>query len=402
MRPGDPGTRWLRVAIVAIPLALTAVGILFVHSAADCGEPFPGRTAKGQIAKAAVAVAAFAAATRLGSAALARISAILYALGLAALAGLLAAKTGGINRFVELAIVQVQPSELFKVALVLGLARYLRFRQDQRRLRGLVVPFAMAVVPMALVAAQPDLGTSLLFPAVLLGMLVVAGGRPLYLAAAVFLGAATIPGAYVLGEKARLLRPYQMERIQVFFRGGSEELGDRALQLRQSLIAIGSGGFAGKGYAKGTQNTLWWLPAKHTDFIYSVIGEEWGFAGAASVAAAFALLVLALLRVALVVREPFGRLAASGIAILFAAQSAANMAMTMGLAPVTGVPLPFVSHGGSSLLASYLGLAVAYGVAARPGWVAAPNDLVPKLEEKAPPIVQHTSSPLIDERWPVA
>ncbi len=395
------GTSWLLLTIVGIAVLLTAIGVLFVHSTTGQGEPFPGRTARGQILKALFALAAFFAATRFSYLTLGRLAYILYFAGLAALAGLLVAKSGRINRFVELAIVQVQPSELFKVALILALARYLRFRQDQYRLRGLAMPFAMTIAPMALVALQPDLGTSLMFPAILLGMLVVAGGRPLYLAAALFLGAATVPGAYLLGEKARIFRAYQMQRIQVFFKQGSEELGDEALQLRQSLIAIGSGGLWGKGYGKGTQNSLWWLPAKHTDFIYSVIAEEWGFVGAAGVAACFALLSLSILKISMAVREPFGRLAAAGVAVLFAVQSAANIAMSMGLAPVTGLPLPFVSHGGSSLLASYIALAVAYGVAARPVVAVAPKDLIPNREEAPPPLVERAASPLLEHRWPV-
>lgn len=389
------------VAIVAIPLILTAVGVLFVHSTTSYGEPFPGRAARGQMLKALFALAAFFAATRFSYLALKRVAYLLYFAGLAVLAGLLIMKTGRINRFLELAVIQVQPSELFKVALILALARYLRFRQDQYRLRGLVIPFAMTILPMALVAAQPDLGTSLIFPAILLGMLLVAGGRPLYLAVAVFLGTATVPGAYFLGEKARIFRGYQMQRIEVFFRQGSEELGDDALQLRQSMIAIGSGGLWGKGYGKGTQNSLWWLPAKHTDFIYSVIAEEWGFVGAAGVAACFFALALSVLGVSAAVREPFGCLAAAGVGVLFATQSAANMAMTMGLTPVTGLPLPFVSHGGSSLLASYLALAVAYGVAARPARAVAPKDLVPDREEARPLVVERPASPLLQDRWPV-
>jgi rod shape determining protein RodA len=245
-----------------------------------------------------------------------------------------------------------------------------------------------------MVLVQPDLGTSLMFPPVLLGMLFVSGARPRYLVLAVIVGASLLPAAYYLGDRIPLFRGHQQDRVNAFFRQDSDH-------LRQSMIAIGSGGLEGKGYGQGTQNTLRHLPEKHTDFIYSIVAEEWGFLGAGAVALLFTVFVTGILRVAVFTREPFGRLAVAGVAVVFAAQSVENMGMTMGLLPITGVPLPFVSQGGTSLVASYGALAIAFNVAVRRVRVVATRDLAPRDPGEPPTMIEDRAAGLLENRWSV-
>jgi rod shape determining protein RodA len=265
-----------------------------------------------------------------------------------------------------------------KIALILTLARFLRFREDQRRLWGFALPFAITLPPMALVLLQPDLGTSLMFPPVLLGMLYVAGARRLHLVVVVSAGLMLLPAAYFLGDVLPLFHGYQRDRITAFVRRDETTRQHQGFQLRQSEIAIGSGGLLGKGYGRGTQNRGDFVPERHTDFIFSIIGEELGFAGTASVTLAYLLLVGAIFKVAKETREPFGRLAATGIGVGFAAQALENLAMTIGLTPITGLPLPFVSLGGSSLLTSYVAVGIVLAIGARDIRVVATQDLNPR------------------------
>ena len=372
-----------RVTIVVLTLWLTALGVLFIHSATAPGGAFPSAAARNQILKAALALAGMVLLAGLDYRLLDRTAYVIYGGGVAVLAGMLAMKLvsgSGLNRFIEIHRfqLQIQPSELMKIALILGLARFLRYREDQRRLAGFVLPFAITLPPMALVLLQPDLGTSLMFPPVLLGMLYVAGARRLHLAVVMVFGLLLLPAAYLLGDYLPLIRDYQRERITAFVRRDEVTRRHEGFQLRQSEIAIGSGGLLGKGYAQGTQNRGDFVPERHTDFIFSVIGEELGFAGAAGVGLAYLLLVAAIFRVALETREPFGRLAAVGIGVSFAAQSFENLAMTVGLTPITGLPLPFVSLGGSSLVTSYLAVGIVLGIGARRVRVVATQDLNPR------------------------
>jgi rod shape determining protein RodA len=392
-----------RLALFALASILTVIGIFFIHSTTGNGEPFPSRSARGQILKGAFALLALFAIGRVDYRWLERHAYAIYAVLISILVVMLGVKlsSGGNNRFIEFDRLQLQPSELMKIGLVLALARYLRFREDQRRVRGLVGPFILTIVPMALVLLQPDLGTSLMFPPVLLGMLFVAGAKPRHLSLALFLGLLLLPAAYFLGDRIPFLKEYQRDRIMAYVKRDETTARGKGFQLRQSEIAIGSGGLTGKGFGEGTQNTLRYLPEKHTDFIYSIISEELGFAGAASVVVFFLLLVLLILKVAVYTREPFGRLAVTGIGVAFAAQSFENLGMTMGLTPITGIPLPFVSLGGSSLLTSFLFLGIALNIASRPVRVVATRDLDPSDRKKILAILEDKPAGLLQSRWPV-
>ena len=393
----------IRMAIILLSGILTILGIFFVHSATTDGEPFPSRSARGQIFKAAVALCAFFVVTHLNYRLLDRYGYAIYACLCLVLAGMFLVKVagGGMRSFIQLYKTQIQPSELMKVAFVLALARYLRFREDQRKVTGLMKPALIMLLPMGLVLLQPDLGTSLMFPPMLVGMLFVAGSRPRHLTLAILLCAVSIPAAYFLGEKVPFLREYQHDRIKAFFQRDAVTARTEGFHLHQSQIAMGSGGLTGKGFGKGTQNTLDYLPEKHTDFIFSVIGEEFGFVGAAGVVGLFFILVVLILKVAVLTREPFGRLAATGVAVGLAAQSLENIGMTIGLTPITGIPLPFVSLGGSSLVTTFLGIGVVCGIAGTHVRVVATPDLDPVHPDGPPVLVQGKAAGLLENRWSV-
>jgi len=399
-------TRWFLLLLVAV---LTGVGILFVHSTTTLHEPFPNSSARSQMLKAVVALVVLFTAASVDYRRFDRFAYAFYALMFAILVGMVGIKvaTGStMNRSISLAWVQVQPSELMKVALILALARYLRFREDQHSLLGLVIPFLMTFVPMGLVVLQPDLGTSLIFPPILLGMLLVAGAKRRHLAAVILFGGMTLLGAYSFGDHVPFLRKsswgrYQRERIEAFLNRDETTRSSHGWQLAQSEIAIGSGGLLGKGFGQGPQNLGRFVPEKQTDFIFSIIAEEWGFVGAASVVVGFVLLVFVVLRVSLGTREPFGRLTTAGVGVAFAVQSAQNLGMTLGLTPITGLPLPFISFGGSSLVTSFLAVGIVYGIASRPVRVMASQDLNPRVKGRSLSMQDDLPAGQLQGRWAV-
>ena len=308
----------------------------------------------------------------------------------------------GAQRWLGWGPVKIQPSELAKVATVILLASQLGDRKkDLTQIRNLVRPIVTAGIPFLLVLKQPDLGTSVAFVAMLLTMLYWAGLPLLYLfflispianvalsfytpAWFVFLGVLAVilyrsrirllPLLLVVGVNLIVgiatpqiwnhLQPYQKQRITTFLDPGADAYG-AGYQIIQSKIAIGSGQVFGKGYLHGTQKGLAFLPEQHTDFIYSVVGEETGFVGAALVASLYLLLILRGIRVAHHARNKFGGLLAIGMTSIFLYHVLVNIWMTVGLAPVTGLPLPLLSYGGSSLVASFLQVGLIQNVAMR-------------------------------------
>jgi rod shape determining protein RodA len=379
---------------------LTAIGILFVHSATADGESFPSQSARMQCIKAGVGLVACVVAAHLSYRHLDRWAYAIYWLLVAVLAGMLLVKTpgGGHNRFIELRGFNIQPSEIMKVGLILALARYLRYREDQRQVVGLVRPFAIMLLPMALVLLQPNLGLSLMFPPVLVAMLFVAGSRPRHLATAGLTGIVLLAGAYFLSDHLPLLHDYQRRRIQGFFDLGSAGDLHEGFQRQQSLIAVSTGGLTGKGYLQGTQNTTDFLPEEETDFIFGIIAEEKGFAGALVVIALFVALVGSTLRVAVHTREPFGRLVAVGIAVAFGAQAVQNIGMTLGLTPITGIALPFVSLAGSNLVIGHLAVGIVAAIASQRVPVVATRDLDPEDRPRALPVFDARPAGLLESR----
>lgn len=258
----------------------------------------------------------------------------------------------GAQRWIDLGFMRLQPSELMKVTLVMVLAAYYDWLDDKKVSRPLwvIIPVALILVPTYLVLKQPNLGTALML---------ILGGAAVMFAAGVslwYFGAVTLIGgggiAAVLeseGTPWQLLRDYQYKRIHTFLDPSADPLGT-GYNIIQAKIALGSGGWAGKGFMQGTQSRLNFLPEKHTDFIFTTLGEEFGFIGAISLLALYTLVLVFCIIAAIQNRDRFSQLLIIGVAMNFFLYLAVNLAMVMGMAPVVGVPLPLLSYGGSATL----------------------------------------------------
>jgi rod shape determining protein RodA len=267
---------------------------------------------------------------------------------------------GGSRRWLLLGPISVQPSELAKIAIMIALARYYSKDSSTRgfTLRELSRPAVLTLIPFILIVKQPDLGTAglLLLIAFSITIFVKIERRSfIYLIVSC---AAVIPLVWFF------LKEYQKRRILVFLDPDRDPLG-AGYHIIQSKIAIGSGMISGKGFLKGTQNALSFLPEEHTDFIFSVLAEEWGFTGSVILVLLFLILIFWGLNIAQGCREPFGTIMAVGITSMFFWQVFINIAMTMGLMPVVGVPLPFISYGGSSVLTTAIGMGLLMNISMR-------------------------------------
>jgi rod shape determining protein RodA len=272
------------------------------------------------------------------------------------------------RRWIDLGPLLFQSSEPMKAALVLALARTLRQPRDRRGTL-LVVAILLTAVPVALVVRQPDLGTALLYLPILFALLYLSGYSWKLFAGLALVGAVALPVFARFG-----LKDYQRERVMTFLLPGKADPEGAGFHLRRSLMAIGSGRLLGTSDPEQLHATLRSVPERHTDFIFSVVGATWGLAGAGLTLLGYTLLVLLLLRIARRTRESFGRLVAGGIATMITAQAAINLAMTIGCAPITGLTLPFMSYGGSSLVTSFAALGLALNVSMRPGNALARGD----------------------------
>jgi rod shape determining protein RodA len=263
----------------------------------------------------------------------------------------------GSQRWFELFGFQLAPSEIGKLALIAMLAAFLSEIRGEITLRDVFRATGLAAVPAVLVFLQPDLGTSIVFAAILVGVLVVAGARPRYLAVLAFTAVALIFAGFQVG----LVREYQLDRLRAFL--DPETVDPATLHNRvQAEIAIGAGGLFGLGYLQGTQTNLDFVPEQHTDFIFTAVGEEFGFIGAMTVLGLYGIVVWRAFRIASLSKDAFGTYLAAGIASMLALQMFVNVGMTIGIMPITGIPLPFVSYGGSSLLVSCVAVGVLLNV----------------------------------------
>lgn len=282
----------------------------------------------------------------------------------------------GAVRWLQFGPVGLQPSEFAKVAQILVLARYIRFRRDQRTFKGLLAPFLVTAVPMALILKEPDLGTASMFVPMLFATLWAAGARTRHLAFVVALGVAAMPLFYLSLPAGH----YQRQRVDSFLaaatRGtplapaAAEPATRRAeppdtFQRDEAVAAVASGGALGASPEADEPLQHERVPESWTDFVFVVHAEKWGFAGVVALLAAWGLLLGGIGSIAAELKEPAGRLLCVGAIVLLGTQACVNMAMTMGAFPVTGVPLPFVSYGGSSMLASWLVVGLALNAKAR-------------------------------------
>ena len=278
--------------------------------------------------------------------------AYLMSLGLLVFVDLFGSTGMGAQRWIDLGFMRLQPSEFAKITLVMVMAAYYDWLPADRVSKPLwvIVPIILILIPVALVLKQPDLGTSLLLLIAGATVMFIAGLHWAYFATVIAAGVGTIFAVFQSrGTDWQLLKNYQYRRIDTFLDPASDPLG-AGYHITQSKIALGSGGWAGRGFMQGTQTRLNFLPEKHTDFIFTTIAEEFGFVGGISLLVIYVLIVLFCLASAMKTRDRFSSLLIMGIAMTFFLFFAVNMSMVMGLAPVVGVPLPLVSYGGSAML----------------------------------------------------
>ena len=277
----------------------------------------------------------------------------LVVLGLLIWASLFGITASGSQRWINLYFINLQPSELMKIAIILCFAKYYHRIQlsNVNKLKNIVIPILIIFIPTALVISQPDLGTSVLI--VLSGIIVLwlAGVNIKYFFYSSI--AFIISAPFVIS----FLKPYQKLRILTFFDPDKDPLG-AGYQIIQSKIAVGSGGLTGKGFLKGTQGYLEFLPEKHTDFIFTLFSEEFGFVGSLVLLILYAILIFRIIRIGALSRSFFGKFFCYGFGSAIFVYVTVNMSMVLGLLPIVGSPLPILSYGGSSMLATMIGLGI--------------------------------------------
>jgi cell division protein FtsW len=359
-RRADKGQLEQRLLIL-VTLGLVAFGLVMVFSAtsasAALGEGDPMRFLVKQGLYASVGLVLLAALTRVDYHALRRLAPLLLVGALAACVAVLlvAPSINGAQRWFVFGPVSVQPAELAKLAVCLWVCAVMARRPAPRTLGELMKPVGIVVVLFGgLIVIEPDLGTTISLFLMVAGILLVSG-IPLRLFA--------LAGSFAVaaGLLAIWMEPYRRERVFSFLDPWQDAQG-AGFQNVQAIIGMGSGGITGEGLGQGIQKVNF-LPEAHTDMIFAVVGEELGFLGSAAVIAAFAVFAWAGFRIALQCRDPFGKRLAAGITTLVCGQAAVNLAAVLGIAPLTGIPLPFVSYGGSSLLVLLAGVGVLLNIA---------------------------------------
>jgi rod shape determining protein RodA len=265
----------------------------------------------------------------------------------------------GAQRWVVIAGVGFQPSEFIKVSFIMALSSYLGNKAKfSYQISDLIVPFIMMAIPLVLIFMQPDLGTALMLIPILFAMLFVRGASIKHLLSIILVGVLSTPVLWFL------MKDYQKQRLSVFINPNADPLG-AGYTIIQSKIAIGSGFLFGKGWLSGTQNKLNFLPERHTDFIFSVVGEEGGFIGCMILISLFCVLLYRGLKIANDTGDTYGKIMAAGIVTMLGCQVMINMGMTSGFLPVVGLPLPLMSYGGSSLLTTLVSLGLLLNIGMR-------------------------------------
>jgi rod shape determining protein RodA len=354
------GTAWrafdIQLTIYAALLACIGLAMAYSNTAENGGAIFvPGTTFTRGLLWAGIAIVIFILATSFDYKWLKTFAWPLYFVNLGLLMSSLVVGdgVGGSARWVSIFGMQFQFSELAKILMIIVLANYLTARWGRLDSLSTILGACLLVVPAwILVMLQPDLGTSLVFAAILAGMLFMSGANLRWLGALALLVVAAIPIAWTY-----ILRDYQKQRLISFLDPAADPQGS-GYQLLQSQIAVGSGGLTGKGLTNGTQNGLDFLPVQTTDFVFAILGEELGFIGAMIVFLLFIALIWRLLVDAWRSRDPFGLLVGSGLASMVLFQLVVNVGMVIGIMPITGIPLPFITHGGASLISLALGLGI--------------------------------------------
>lgn len=357
--------RHLDPSLLLITAMLAAFGAMMIFSATSTKQEAegldPGTFMKRQVIYALVGAVALILISSFDYRRLKGLTIVVYGIALAGLVLVLtplSTPVGGAKRWIDLGSVQIQPSEFAKLATILVVAAYLSERKDDITARDIGITLGIVALPSALVFLEPDLGTMMVFVALTTALLLVAGAKLRHFLS---LGALALIGL-VLAMQFNLIHDYQIERITAFLDTTPDPLSE-GYNLTQAKLAIASGGLRGTGLHQGTNLTaLDYVPEQHTDFIFTAVGEQLGFIGSATLLGLFALLIWRALRIATMSRDAYGTLIAGGIAALWGFQLFVNVGMTMGIMPITGIPLPFISYGGSSLMMHFMAVGLLHSI----------------------------------------
>jgi rod shape determining protein RodA len=350
-RPALAAIDWY---LILATLALCGIGLVCVYSATHF-DPMSDVSndlfLKKQILWIVLAIPLFIIASRTEYHGLLEHHRLIYGANIVLLTAVLVMghnEVNGAQRWISLGSFRLQPSEFAKLAIIVTLTAYLCSRQSMlREMPTLLYSLLHVAVPVLIIFKQPDLGTALVIMCIWLVMTFVSGARLRHLAALLAIGAVLFAGLWVTGG----IKEYQKDRLRVFLNAQADPQGN-GYHVTQALDAIGSGRLWGKGLFHGTQGQLGFIPEQHTDFIFTIVGEELGFVGSAALVFLYAIFLWRGCLIALHAADLEGRLLASGIVSMFLYHVLVNIGMTIGIMPVTGVPLPFMSYGGSSMMAN--------------------------------------------------
>jgi len=353
----------LDFALLFAAVAIFLYGCLAIYSASKGGNA-GAKLVERQLVWAVIGCVAALVVASIDLGVFERIATKLYIVNFALLLAVVALghSSKGSQRWIGFGPVQIQPSELAKIILIIALAVFLIKRMEKiRTFETFVYSFLYLAAPMLLIFKQPDLGTSLVLLSIWVTMLFVMGTDIKHVL--LFAGTCIILGVIVFNVQG-VLKPYQKNRLISFIDPAADPRGS-GYHVMQSRIAIGSGQMFGKGYMGGTQRELRFIPEQHTDFIFTVVGEELGFAGSLILLALYLLLVWRALDILSATEDTLGRAVAAGIVGMFLFHIVVNVGMTLGIMPVTGVPLPMFSYGGSSLVSNLMAIGLLEGIAMR-------------------------------------
>lgn len=366
-RSNGPFQRNLDVVLIAAVVVICGMGAVMIYSASrtrlDRLGLDPRMFAERQILWIALGIGVMAVITAVDYRVLRELSLFAYGgcvLVLLLVLSPLGSSSKGAQAWFDLGPLQLQPSELTKIALIMVLAAYCEEHRGDLDAWRLGVVLTITALPVGLILLQPDLGTAMVLGAIVFTVLLIGGAKPRHLGLIALCGLTGFAGLVYSGN----LEQYQVDRLTSFL-DQSSNTGDAAYNVNQSKIAIGAGGIGGKGWGEGTQTKLSWVPEQHTDFIFTAVGEELGFLGAGTLLALFAIVVWRTWVTAQLAKDYLGTLVCAGVLAMLTFQIFENIGMTMGIMPITGIPLPFMSYGGSSTLTSFAAVGLVLNVSMR-------------------------------------
>ena len=363
--------------LLAVTFALTGVGLVMIYSATRAYDPtHPLYFVERQLIYALLGAITMAVTALIDYRRIEEWSWVLYGLSIAALLGVRVvgkASALGSQREINLGLLSIQPSEFAVLALIIAVAQFLHRHEAGLSPRMLGRVLLLAALPMGLVYLQPDLGTTIILATVVFTLLVLAGFRMRL----ILLIAAAVVGGFVLAVNLHILQGYQLQRLTGFLhqpapadcyqQSANQQVA--CYQLAQSKTAIGAGGLTGTGLFNGAETNNGFVPFAYADFIFSAIGEQLGFIGSAVIVGLYSILCLRMARAMQIARDSFGRLLCGGALVFIAFSAFQNIGMTIGIMPITGIPLPLISYGGSALFATFAAIGLVINVELRRGGV---------------------------------